>query len=122
MKQVYEFNELKNITAVAWSVREDVDGDCIFHPEKVAVRLEDDSEQYYEICVYFVGWTDEMKECKEYVSGKVLNCIFHSLGLMKDKWIGYNCTLAEAVNECRKELQKRNAEENRYYFQKEYVF
>ena len=122
MKKVKEFTELKIITSISWSVREDADGDCVFSPEKTAIRFEDDADQYWEVCVFFIGWTDMMNEYNHYVSGKVLNCIFHSLGLLKDKWIGVNCTLNEAVNQCRKELPKKNAEENRYFLQKEYVF
>lgn len=123
MKKVDNFTDLKEIRAVSWSVRENADGECQFGSERTSVRFEDNADQYWELCVYFIGWSDVMQEYQEYIAGKVLNSIFHmTLGILLGKWIGYNCTLSEAVNQARKELHKESAEEGRYFLQKEYIF
>lgn len=121
MVKVKDFKDLENINVVSWSIRENADG-CMISPERIAIRFVDVSGKYWEVCTYWKGYTDEMNHYYEYVAGKILNCIFHSLGLMKDRWIGYNCTLSEAVNQCRKELQAKHMEEEKYFLQKQYVF
>lgn len=122
MKRVEEYTDLKNVTAISWSVREDADGDCVFSPEKVSIRFEDDAGHYWEVCVNFVLWSDIERQYNHHIIGLILNSIFHSLGLLKDKWIGINCTMSEAVNQCRKELPKKIMEKERYFLQDEYIF
>ena len=113
MKRVEDFNDLKKIVSVSWSLKEDAEGDYLFSPERSSVRFEDEEGNYWELCVYWVVWSDKMKEYHEYIAGRILNCIFHSLGLLKGKWIGSDCTLSDAVNQCRKELPRGTVDKQR---------
>lgn len=122
MKKVDNFTDLKEIKAVSWSVRENADGDCSFSPDRVAVRFEDDSGQYWEIPIQFCLWTEEEAIRYEGIAGAMLNLIFSKLGITGGKWIGYDCTISEAVNHARAELRKEPSEEHTHFFRKQYIF
>lgn len=122
MKKVENITDLNSITAISWSAREDADGDSMFSPERVAVRFEDDSGQYWEIPIQFCLWTEEEAIRYEGIAGAMLNLIFSKLGITGGKWIGYDCTISEAVNHARAVLRKDPSEEEKYFLQKEYIF
>lgn len=122
MKKVDNFTDLKNIKSVAWSVREDADGDCVFSPDRVAVRFEDDAGQYWELVTSSVLWSDDKTQKNSNWAEALLNLIFSSLGLLDGRWIGFNCTLSDAVNHARKMIKKEPVEENEVWFRKEITF
>lgn len=122
MKKVDKFEELTEIKSISWSVRENADGDCVFSPDRVAVRFEDDSWQYWEMCIYSCLWTEEeLKRC-EGVAEAMLNLIFSKLGINGGKWIGYDCTISEAVNHARTALHKEPSEETTVNNRNQYIF
>lgn len=122
IQKVENFSDLKNVKSISWVAREDADGDWYFSPEISAVRFEDDLGQYWELCTYFVAWSEKMAQYNEYIAGRILNSIFHSLGLMRNKWIGVNIGLSEAVNLCRKEFPRDKPKIEHYFLQEEYIF
>ncbi|MDY4641745.1 MAG: hypothetical protein SO412_08275, partial [Erysipelotrichaceae bacterium] len=120
--KVNSVRELKGIKSVAWVVRENSDGDALFVPDKVAVRFEDAQGNYYDVLVQGIALT-ERQSCREFsIAETMLNLIIHGvLGIDKGHWIGFNCSLSEAVNTARK-AYPRESEEREYYAQKEYIF
>lgn len=122
MKKVEKFDELKEIRSISWSVRENADGDCTFSPDRVAVRFEDDSDQYWEIPIQFCLWTEEEAIRYEGIAEAMLNLIFSKLGINGGKWIGHDCTISEAVNHARAVLRKDPSEEHSQNFRNQYIF
>lgn len=122
MIKVDNYSDLKNVKAVAWSVRENADGDCMFSPDRIAVRFEDDSDQYWELVTYFVMWSEPEVRKNSNWAEVLLNLIFSSLDLLDGRWIGFNCTLSNAVNHARHKLKKDPDEETETWFRKELIF
>lgn len=122
MQKVERITDLKNITSVSWSVRENADGDSIFSPDRVAVRFEDDEGHFWEIITQSILWSEEQTKKMEGVAVAELNLIFSVLGVFDGEWIGYNCTISQAVNKARKRLKKESEEIGSSWFREEIVF
>ena len=123
MQRVETFEELKNVTAIAWAIREGVEGDAMFAPDKVAVRFEDDAGQYCEIIISSCfQHTKEQYEKERAKAVERLNEIFHSLGLLEGQWVDKDISLNEAMVICRKAFPKKKLEVEEQWWRKEYIF
>lgn len=122
MPKVEKFTDLKNIDSISWVVRENADGDCMFSPEMSAIRFVDIEGNYWNVPVSYALWTENEARKKYSLAETLLNFALSYLGALDGEWIGFTCSLSEAVNKARKIFPKKVSEEKRHFFRTEYIF